>query len=89
MRHVAAIRAGACACDLEQHALGKSASGLPIGEYKSVALAVSVLLPTGRFRDRRAVLETALRDCAARCRARPGLPARDAWSHFIAGRPPR
>lgn len=75
LRQVAAIRAGAFAYDREEHALGKSAIGLPVGDYKGVALAVSVVMPTGRFKRQRGAVEAALRECAARCRERLGLPA--------------
>jgi DNA-binding IclR family transcriptional regulator len=72
LRQVAAIRAGDFAYDLEEHALGKSAIGLPVGTYQSVVLSVSVVMPTSRFDGRRAVVEAALAECAQRCRARLG-----------------
>lgn len=61
------IRAGAFAYDLEEHALGRSAIGLPLGVYQGVALGVSVVLPTHRFDAQRATVEAALRICAERC----------------------
>ena len=70
LREVGEIRAGAFAYDREEHALGKSAIGLPVGEHKGVRLAISVVLPSHRFEAKRAAIEAALVACAARCRAR-------------------
>lgn len=70
LAQVAAIRAGGFAYDLEEHAPGKSAIGLPVGVHQGVLLAISVVLPTGRFDSRRGQVEAALRQCAERCRAR-------------------
>lgn len=70
LRQVDGIRAGAFAYDLEEHALGKSAIGLPVGVHQGVLLAISVVLPTKRFAPQRATVEQALSRCVARCRAR-------------------
>ena len=70
LRQVGEIRAGAFAYDLEEHATGKSAIGLPLGVFRDVTLAVSVVLPTARFERQRPVIEAALRRCAQRCQAR-------------------
>jgi len=70
LREIRAIRAGAFAWDREEHALGKSAIGLPVGEYQGVTLAISAVLPTHRFEGKRARLEDALLSCAERCRTR-------------------
>lgn len=70
LRQVGAIRAGAFAYDLEEHALGKSAIGLPVGQHGGAMLSVSVVMPTGRFARQRAVVESALVQCAERCRTR-------------------
>jgi DNA-binding IclR family transcriptional regulator len=65
-----AIRAGGFAYDREEHALGRSAIGLPVGVHQGVALAISVVMPTQRFERQRVIVEAALRICAERCRAR-------------------
>lgn len=70
LKQVRQVRAGGFAYDLEEHALGHSAIGLPLGVYQGVALGVSVVLPTHRFDERRAALEQALLTCAERCRNR-------------------
>ncbi|SDF56882.1 MULTISPECIES: IclR family transcriptional regulator [unclassified Duganella] len=64
------VRAGAFAYDLEEHALGRSAIGLPVGVYRDVLLSISVVMPTHRFDKQRAKVEKALLTCAERCRAR-------------------
>ncbi len=69
LREVDGIRGGAFAYDREEHALGKSAIGLPIGAYKGVPLAVSAVLPTHRFEGKRGRIEDALLRCVQRCRA--------------------
>jgi DNA-binding IclR family transcriptional regulator len=65
-----AIRAGGFAYDREEHALGRSAIGLPVGVHQGVVLAISVVMPTQRFESQRATVEAALRVCVERCRAR-------------------
>jgi DNA-binding IclR family transcriptional regulator len=65
-----AIRAGGFAYDREEHALGRSAIGLPVGVHQGVVLAISVVMPTQRFESQRLIVEAALRICAERCRAR-------------------
>jgi DNA-binding IclR family transcriptional regulator len=70
LRQIEGIRAGDFAYDLEEHALGRSAVGLPIGVHKNVPLAISVVLPGQRFERQRAIVEAALRSCAERCRDR-------------------
>jgi DNA-binding IclR family transcriptional regulator len=68
------IRSGAFAYDLQEHALGRSAIGLPIGVHQGVVLAVSAVMPSGRFDRQRKKVEQALRQCVERCRARLALP---------------
>jgi len=65
-----AIRAGGFAYDREEHALGKSAIGLPVGAHQGVMLAISVVMPSQRFERQRDIVEQALRICVERCRAR-------------------
>lgn len=69
LREVDGIRNGGFAYDREEHALGKSAIGLPVGEYKGVPLAISAVLPTHRFEGKRLQIEAALLRCVQRCRA--------------------
>jgi DNA-binding IclR family transcriptional regulator len=68
LQQIDAIRAGAFAYDLEEHALGRSAIGLPVGVHQGVALAISVVLPTGRFERQRNTVEQAVLRCVERCR---------------------
>lgn len=70
LRQLDAIRAGGFAYDVEEHALGRSAIGLPVGEHQGVALAISVVMPSQRFERQRGSVEQALRTCAERCRER-------------------
>jgi DNA-binding IclR family transcriptional regulator len=70
LAQVDGIRAGAFAYDLEEHALGRSAIGLPVGVHRGVALGVSVVLPTARFAQQRHAVEQALLRCVARCQER-------------------
>ncbi len=72
LAQIDAIRAGAFAYDLEEHALGRSAIGLPLGVHQGVALGISVVLPTSRFERQRSTVERALLRCAQRCRERWG-----------------
>lgn len=69
LRQVGEIRAGAFAYDLEEHALGKCAIGLPLGVHQGVQLAISAVLPASRFERQRGKVEQALLHCAERCRA--------------------
>jgi DNA-binding IclR family transcriptional regulator len=69
---VDAIRAGGFAYDLQEHALGRSAIGLPIGVHQGVALGISVVLPSARFERQRSTVEGALLRCAQQCRERLG-----------------
>lgn len=69
-RQLDEIRAGGFAYDREEHAAGKSAIGLPVGVHQGVLLAISVVMPSARFERQRTLVESALRSCADRCRAR-------------------
>ncbi|NYE60718.1 DNA-binding IclR family transcriptional regulator [Duganella sp. 1224] len=73
LAQIDAIRAGGFAYDLEEHAPGRSAIGLPLGVHQGVLLGISVVLPTARYARQRKTVETALLRCAARCRERLGL----------------
>lgn len=70
LKQIAAIRKGAFAIDLEEHAVGTCAVGLPVGHYRGVTLAISVVLPVTRFAARRKEIEKALAECVKRCRQR-------------------
>lgn len=70
LTEVEAIRNGTIAYDLEEHARGICAIGLPVGYYRGVNLAISIAVPAGRFEVRRKVIETALSASVKRCRAR-------------------
>lgn len=69
-RQIDGIRHGDFAYDLEEHALGRSAIGLPIGRRGDAVLALSVVMPSKRFDSVRASVEKALTKFAERCRAR-------------------
>lgn len=70
LKQIGEIRHGAIACDIEEHATGICAVGLPIGEYAEVKLAVSVSMPFARFSSKRKRTEKALTECVQRCRRR-------------------
>ena len=72
LAQVDAIRAGGFAYDLQEHALGRSAIGLPIGVHQGVALGISVVLPSARFERQRGIVESALLRRAQQCRERLG-----------------
>lgn len=54
------IRAGSFAYDIEEHALGSCAIGLPIGTFNGTPLAVSVVVPTERYTVQKKSIERAL-----------------------------
>lgn len=70
LKQIGAIRKGAIACDLEEHATGICAVGLPVGNFREVKLAISVVLPVARFASKRKAAEKALADCVKRCQRR-------------------
>ncbi|MGN7505585.1 IclR family transcriptional regulator [Escherichia coli] len=55
------IRTGGFAYDIEEHALGSCAIGLPIGIFGTTQLAVSVVIPTERYQEQKVIIENALR----------------------------
>lgn len=57
------IRGGEFAYDLEEHAAGSCAIGLPLQVPGHVPLAISVVLPMERFEERRQAIEQALVVC--------------------------
>ncbi|WP_316675338.1 IclR family transcriptional regulator [uncultured Tolumonas sp.] len=59
------IRAGSFAYDIEEHALGSCAIGLPVGISGGIQLAVSVVIPTERYLEQRQAIERALRISAS------------------------
>ncbi|WP_408917987.1 IclR family transcriptional regulator [Citrobacter portucalensis] len=59
------IRAGNFAYDIEEHALGSCAIGLPIGTFNGTPLAVSVVVPTERYAVQKKSIEGALRITAS------------------------
>lgn len=62
------IRNGGFAYDLEEHAAGACAIGLPLAlSSVNSPLAVSVVVPSERFDQKRAEIETALRRCQENC----------------------
>lgn len=67
---LASIRAGGFAYDREEHAMGTSAIGLAISDAGPLRLAISVVLPAGRFDARRKLLEKELAACVKACKAR-------------------
>lgn len=70
LKQIGDIRNGAVACDLEEHAVGVCAVGLPVGHFRGVKLAISVVLPTMRFASKRKETEKALAECVKRCHRR-------------------
>ncbi|WP_432240653.1 IclR family transcriptional regulator [Herbaspirillum robiniae] len=70
LKQVDAIRRGAISCDLEEHAMGTCAVGLPVGHYRGVKLAISVVLPVARFAAKRGQTEKALAECVRHCQRR-------------------
>lgn len=64
------IRAGGFAYDIEEHAMGSCAIGLPVKTANGAHLAVSVVVPVSRFAERKQAIEEALRACVAECRQR-------------------
>lgn len=70
LKQVGAIRKGAIACDMEEHAMGVCAVGLPVGDFRGVKLAISVVLPVARFAAERKETEKALEACVKRCQRR-------------------
>ena len=58
------IRAGGFAYDIEEHALGSCAIGLPIGVFGNTQLAVSVVIPTERYEEQKPTIERVLYQCA-------------------------
>ncbi|MBP0600662.1 IclR family transcriptional regulator [Herbaspirillum sp. LeCh32-8] len=69
-KQIDAIRRGGVACDLEEHAMGTCAVGLPVGHFRGMKLAISVVLPVARFAAKRAATEKAVAECARRCQQR-------------------
>lgn len=59
------IRAGGFAYDIEEHALGSCAIGLPIGTFNGIPLAISVVVPTERYAVQKKSIESALRIAAS------------------------
>lgn len=59
------IRAGGFAYDIEEHALGSCAIGLPVGTYGGTQIAISVVIPTERYTEQRNAIECALRVSAS------------------------
>ncbi len=59
------IRAGGFAYDIEEHALGSCAIGLPVGIFGGTQIAISVVIPTERYTDQRNAIENALRVSAS------------------------
>ena len=55
------IRSGGFAYDVEEHALGSCAIGLPVGIFGSTQLAVSVVIPTEHYIAQKDTIEQALR----------------------------
>jgi DNA-binding IclR family transcriptional regulator len=55
------IRAGGFGYDIEEHALGSCAIGLPIGIFGTTQLAVSVVIPTERYEEQKVTVEHTLR----------------------------
>lgn len=79
LKQIDAIRKGEIALDVEEHAMGICALGLPVGRYRGVDLAVSVVAPAARFEEKREVMASALAHCVDSCRRRldevaPALP---------------
>ncbi|UMO88851.1 IclR family transcriptional regulator [Pectobacterium sp. PL64] len=62
-----AIRAGGFAYDIEEHAMGSCAIGLPLMNPGQLPLAISVVVPTSRFHSHRSAIEDALRHCVSEC----------------------
>ena len=59
------IRAGDFAYDIEEHALGSCAIGLPIGTFNGTPMAVSVVVPSERYSVQKKFIEEALRIAAS------------------------
>ncbi|WP_420892354.1 IclR family transcriptional regulator [Pectobacterium actinidiae] len=61
------IRAGGFAYDVEEHAMGSCAIGLPLANPGKLTLAISVVVPISRFHSHRSAIEDALRHCVSEC----------------------
>ncbi|MFT4196897.1 MAG: IclR family transcriptional regulator [Pseudoxanthomonas sp.] len=62
LAQLGAIRAGALAYDLEEHAMGVCAVGAALPPREGLPLAISVVVPSGRFERVQADIERALRE---------------------------
>lgn len=64
------IRAGRFAYDVEEHAMDSCAIGLPLNTKDELKLAISVVIPTERFHEKKKNIEKALRKCVDNCNSR-------------------
>lgn len=64
------IRKGGFSYDIEEHAIGSCAIGLPLITNSKMNLAISVVIPSCRFDSQRHLVEEALRECVEKCNIR-------------------